>query len=89
MTKYRILMTRQAEKDRDKIKSAKSLRKNVEGLIELLQMNPFQTPPFYEKLVGDMDGLFSRRINRQHRLVYQVREEENVVVILRMWTHYE
>lgn len=86
---YSILMTKQAKKDRDLIKQNPSVRKKVEQLIELLKVNPLEMPPRYEKLVGDLDGLYSRRINIQHRLIYEIREEEKAVIIYRMWTHYE
>lgn len=85
---WRIVYTRQARKDAKKISSA-GLRKKVETLIALLQDNPYQTPPRYEKLVGDLSGAYSRRINIQHRLVYQILPEEHTVKIIRMWTHYE
>ncbi|MEG1520077.1 MAG: Txe/YoeB family addiction module toxin [Clostridia bacterium] len=88
MNNYVVLMTKQAKKDRDLIKANPTLRKNVDELIKLLEKNPFETPPYFEKLCGDLQGAFSRRINKQHRLVYEVREN-NTVVILRMWTHYE
>lgn len=89
MTEYTILITKQAKKDRDLIKQSPALRKKVEQLIELLKVNPLETPPRYEKLIGELDGLYSRRINVQHRLVYEIREDEKSVVIYRMWTHYE
>ena len=65
------------------------LKKNALRLLEILEQNPFQSPPRYEKLLGDLSGAYSRRINIQHRLVYQVLEEDKVVKVLRMWTHYE
>ena len=71
-----------------KISSA-GLRSNAEKLMKILQENPWQNPPSYEKLVGDLTGAYTRRINIQHRLVYQVIEEEKIVKIIRMWTHYE
>lgn len=89
MTEYTVYMTKQARKDRDLIKTNPTLRKRAEQLIELLKVNPLETPPRYEKLVGDMEGLYSRRINIQHRLVYEIREEDKAVIIYRMWTHYE
>ncbi len=87
--KYKIVILKQAVKDKEKIKQFPALRKNVEKLLELMKDNPFQNPPPYELLVGDMKGLYSRRINRQHRLVYRVMEEENTIVIVSMWSHYE
>lgn len=85
---YKIIFTKQAAKDSKKIKSS-GLKNNVEKLLEVIKDNPFQTPPFYEKLIGDLSGAYSRRINIQHRLVYQVYEVEKVIKIIRMWTHYE
>lgn len=69
--------------------SASGLKAKAEQLIEILRDNPYQTPPSFEKLVGDLSGAYSRRINIQHRLVYQVIDGEKVVKIIRMWTHYE
>ncbi|MEW6079272.1 MAG: Txe/YoeB family addiction module toxin [Thermodesulfobacteriota bacterium] len=83
-----IVYTKQAQKDAKKISSA-GLRPKAEMLIEVLRENPFMTPPPYEKLLGDLSGAYSRRINIQHRLVYQVLEAEKTVKIIRMWTHYE
>ena len=85
---WRLVYTRQAQKDAEKAAAA-GLRLRVEKLLDLLRENPLQTPPPFEKLVGDLNGAYSRRINIQHRLVYQVLERERVVKILRMWTHYE
>jgi toxin YoeB len=85
---YKVVFTKQAQKDAKKL-SASGLKAKAEQLIEILRDNPFQTPPFYEKLVGDLAGAYSRRINIQHRLVYEVIEDEKIVKILRMWTHYE
>jgi toxin YoeB len=84
---YKLVYTKQAIKDAKKIKMA-GLRPKVETLLHILENNPFATPPQYEKLVGDLKGVYSRRINMQHRLIYQV-TEDNVVKIIRMWTHYE
>ena len=78
----------QAQKDAKKIASS-NLKSQTQKLLEVLAKNPFQTPPPYEKLVGDLGGAYSRRINIQHRLVYQVYEAEHAVKVLRMWTHYE
>lgn len=85
---WRIVFTKQAQKDAKKL-SASGLRPKAEKLIKILCDNPYQTPPSYEKLVGDLAGAYSRRINIQHRLVYQIIEVEKTVKILRMWTHYE
>ena len=82
-----LVYTKQARKDAKKI-AASGLRQKVQLLLELVEENPFKKPPAYEKLVGDLAGAYSRRINIQHRLVYQIYEEERVVKVLRMWTHY-
>ena len=80
--------SRQAQKDAKKLKAA-GLKPKAEELLNILEINPFQTPPAFEKLLGDLAGTYSRRINIQHRLVYEVFEQEHVVRVLRMWTHYE
>lgn len=85
---WQVFFTSQAQKDAKKIAHA-GLKGKAEKLLQLLQVNPFQNPPSYEKLVGDLSGAYSRRINIQHRLVYQVLEQEKVFKVLRMWTHYE
>ena len=85
---YRVFMSRQAAKDKENIIAA-GFGKRAKALLELLAENPYKTPPPYEKLTGDLKGFYSRRINRQHRLAYEVREAEEAVVIARMWTHYE
>ena len=85
---WRVVFTRQAAKDARKLAAA-GLRPKAEQLIELLRADPFQTPPQFEKLVGDLAGAYSRRINIQHRLVYQVLEDDRVVKVIRIWTHYE
>lgn len=85
---WRIIYTKQAKKDAKRL-SDSGLRLKAEKLLELLRQNPYQTPPPYEKLIGDLSGAYSRRINIQHRLVYQVLEEQQTVKIIRMWTHYE
>jgi Txe/YoeB family toxin of toxin-antitoxin system len=85
---WRLVFTKQAQKDAKKLSSA-NLRSKAEELLEILKEDPFRNPPRFEKLAGDRAGAYSRRINIQHRLVYQVLEEERVVKILRMWTHYE
>lgn len=88
MVNWAVVFTKQAQKDARKIASS-NLRPQAERLLELLALSPFQNPPHYEKLVGDLAGAFSRRINIQHRLVYQVYEAERTVKVLRMGTHYE
>ena len=88
MVKWRIVYTRQAQKDAKKIVAA-GLREKAEKLLEILSKNPFQTPPPFEKLIGDLSGAYSRRINIQHRLIYQVLKEMRTIKVLRMWTHYE
>ena len=85
---WRLVFTKQAQRDAKKLSPA-NLRSRAEELLEILKEDPFRNPPRYEKLVGDLAGAYSRRINIQHRLVYQVLEEERVVKVLRMWTHYE
>lgn len=85
---YRIVYRKQALKDLEKIKTC-HLEQKVKNLVEVIKQNPFQNPPPYEKLMGDLEGAYSRRINIQHRLVYQVYEQEKTVKVLRMWTHYE
>ena len=85
---YAVVYTKNAVKDIQKIKAAR-LSKKVKDLIDLIKLNPFQTPPPYEKLVGDLQGAYSRRINIKHRLVYEVIETEKTVKILSMWSHYE
>jgi Txe/YoeB family toxin of toxin-antitoxin system len=88
MVKWKIVYTRQAQKDAKKIAAA-GLRQKAEKLLEILSENPFQTPPPFEKLIGDLLGAYSRRITIQHRLVYQVLQEIKTVKVIRMWTHYE
>ena len=88
MVNYKVVFTKQAQKEAKKL-SASGLKEKAEQLIEILRDNPYQTPPFYEKLVGDLAGACSRRINIQHRLVYEVIEDEKIVKVIRMWTHYE
>jgi toxin YoeB len=85
---WRLRFTKVAQKDAAKLAAA-GLRPKAEALLEVLREDPFRRPPPYEKLVGDLRGAYSRRINLQHRLVYQVLVEERTVKILRMWTHYE
>ena len=88
MVDYRIKFTKQAIKDLELIKSS-GLNKKVKNLIEIVKKDPYQNPPPYEKLVGDLKGLYSRRINIQHRLVYEVFENEKIIKVIRMWKHYE
>ena len=85
---WTLIFSKQALKDAKRLKRA-NLWKNAENLFNILRQNPFQNPPPYEKLVGDFEGIFSRRINIQHRLIYQTNKREKIVRVLRMWTHYE
>lgn len=85
---WRVIFTKQAQKDAKRLAIA-GLRAKADHLIEVLRANPYQTPPPFEKLVGDLAGAYSRRINIQHRLVYQILDEAHMVKVLRMWTHYE
>jgi toxin YoeB len=86
--RWQIVYTKQAQRDAKKL-SAAGLREKALEIIQILSVNPFQTIPPYEKLIGDLSGAYSRRINIQHRIVYQVMEKEKIVKIIRMWTHYE
>lgn len=85
---WQLIYTKQAQKDAQKLASS-GLKEKAKDLLKIVESNPFQNPPPYEKLVGDLAGAYSRRINIQHRLVYQVLEAEQVVKVLRLWTHYE
>ncbi len=85
---WRLVYTKQAQKDAKKL-AANGLKPKVQELLTILAEDPFQKPPPFEKLVGDLAGAYSRRINIQHRLVYQVLEENPVVKVLRLWSHYE
>jgi toxin YoeB len=85
---WRVVYTKQAQKDAKKL-SAAGLRPTAEELLEILRQNPYQTPPPHEKLVGDLAGAYTRRTNIQHRLVYQILEAEQTVKVLRLWSHYE
>ena len=85
---WQLFYTKHAQKDAEKLASA-GLKEKTQSLLEILAENPFQTPPAYEKLIGDLAGANSRRINIQDRLVYQVLEEQRAVKVLRMWSHYE
>ena len=86
--RWRLVFTRQAVKDARKIAHS-GLKPEVERLLEILKEDPYRNPPPYEKLLGDLSGACSRRINIQHRLVYQILEDIKIVKIIRMWTHYE
>ena len=88
MVKYKIEYHKRALKDIEKLKQS-NLDNRTKQLIEMIKVNPFQNPPTYEKLVGDLKDLYSRRINIQHRLVYQVLEDKKIIRILSMWSHYE
>ncbi|WP_256856557.1 Txe/YoeB family addiction module toxin [Variovorax sp. KK3] len=88
MVKWELVFAKHALKDAKKL-SAAGLKEKAQELLALLAEDPFQNPPAFEKLVGDLDGAYSRRINIQHRLVYEVFKKERVVRVLRMWTHYE
>lgn len=85
---YNIVYTKKAINDISKLKSVK-LDKKAKALIEIIKENPYKTPPTYEKLMGDLTGAYSRRINIKHRLVYEVLEEEKTVKIISLWTHYD
>jgi len=88
VTRWRIVFTTQAAKDAKKVRRS-GLKPKAEALLDILRADPFQSPPPFEKLVGDLAGAYSRRINIQHRLVYQFLKRERVVKVLRMWTHYK
>ena len=85
---WTLVYTNQAQKDAKKL-SAAGLKKKAQTLLEILEKNPYQNPPPFEKLVGDLAGAYSRRINVQHRLVHQVLKDKRVVKVIRLWTHYE
>lgn len=88
MVMWRVVFAKQAQRDAKKLSAAK-LQSNAQILLEILRKNPYQSPPPCEKLAGDLTGACSRRINIQHRLVYQILDDEKVVKIIRMWSHYE
>ena len=88
MKPWRVIFTPQAAKDAKKLRRS-GLKPKAEVLLEILRTDPFQSPPPFEKLLGDLAGAYSRRINIHHRLVYQVLRRERIVKVLRMWTHYE
>jgi len=85
---WKVVFTKQAQKDAKRLNSA-GLRSKADTLIEILKDDPYKNPPPFEKLIGDLSGAYSRRINIRHRLVYQILDQERVVKIIRMWTHYE
>lgn len=88
MVNWRLVFTKQAQKDAKKIAQS-GLKPQAERLLELLTENPYKNPPPYEKLIGDLSGAYSRRINIQHRLVYQIIDDIQTVKVIRMWPHYE
>lgn len=88
MAKWQLVFTKHAQKDALKLAQA-GLKDKAQGLLNILADNPLQNPPPFEKLVGDLAGAYSRRINIQHRLVYQILPEKNTIKVLRLWTHYE
>lgn len=88
MDEWKIVYTKQAQQDAKKVAAA-GLKDKVEYLLQILRDNPFETPPSFEKLIGDLSGAYSRRINIQHRLVYQVYKKEKTVKVIRMWTYFE
>ncbi len=88
MSEWKIVYTKQAKKDAQKLKSA-GLKTKAQQILDMLKQDPYHTPPRFEKLVGDLSGAYSRRINIQHRLVYQIYEKEQTVKVIRMWSHYE
>lgn len=88
MVKWQLIFTKQAAKDSKKLKSSE-LKEKADSILKILEENPFQNPPTFEKLIGDLSGAYSRRINIQHRIVYQVCKGNKIVKVIRMWTHYE
>ncbi|VEI13356.1 Txe/YoeB family addiction module toxin [Trueperella bialowiezensis] len=88
MSEWQLVFSRAAQKDAKRLREA-GLKPKAQRLLEILADNPFHTPPRFEKLVGDLSGCYSRRINIQHRLVYEVDSDRKIVHVLRMWTHYE
>jgi toxin YoeB len=88
MVKWKLFYTKQAQKDAKKLASA-TLKDKALDILNILENDPYQSPPTYEKLVGDLSGAYSRRINIQHRIVYQLYDKQKIVKIIRMWTHYE
>ena len=88
MVKWKVFYTKQAQKDAEKL-SASNLKSKALEILQILEEDPYQSPPPFEKLVGDLTGTYSRRINIQHRIVYQIIDDQKIVKILRMYTHYE
>lgn len=88
MVKWRIVFTKQAQRDAKKLKSA-GLKEKAENILNILEKNPYRKPPPFEKLLGDLSGAYSRRINIQHRLAYQIMDDIKTIKVIRMWTHYE
>lgn len=88
MVTWELVYTKQSQKDAKKLSAAR-LKDRAKKTLEIIKVNPYQNPPPYEKLIGDLSGAYSRRINIQHRVVYQVYETKKVIKIIRMWTHYE
>lgn len=88
MVKWKLVYTKQAAKDSKKLKSS-GLKEKADSILKILEENPFQNPPTFEKLLGDLSGTYSRRINIQHRIVYQVFKDTKTIKVIRMWTHYE
>jgi len=86
--KWKLVFTKQAQKDAKKLAAA-GLKPRAQQLLDILSKNPYQSPPPYEKLVGDLSGAYSRRINIQHRLVFQIYDEQKIVKVIRLWSHYE
>jgi len=84
---WKLVYTKQAQKDAKKLATS-GLKSKAKKILEIVKVNPYQNPPPYEKLIGDLVGAYSRRINIQHRVVYQIYEEEKVIKIIRLWTHY-
>jgi Txe/YoeB family toxin of toxin-antitoxin system len=85
---WKLIYTKQAQKDAKQLANS-NLKNKTQCLLDILKENPYQNPPSYEKLTGDLIGAYSRRINKQHRLVYEIIEDKRIVKIIRMWTHYE
>jgi len=85
---WKLVYTKKAQKDAKRLAQS-DLKKKAESILAIIKNNPYQNPPAYEKLVGDLSGAYSRRMNIQHRLIYQVFENEKIVKVIRMWTHYE
>lgn len=84
-----LVYAKQAQKDAKKKLASAALKKKAQASLQAVRQNPYQNPPAYEKLVGDLSGAYSRRINIQHRIVYQVMDEERIIKVIRLWSHYE